>query len=360
MQIRNICEICGNVFFVPHWRQDSAKYCSKECCNKSHFAKPNTICTNCGKEFHMKQSQKNRSNRNCGYFCCKECLYEYKKTWFLGCNNHQFGLKGDKNSSFKGQEITERNHNNIDILVYCPEHPYSDLCGRVKKHRLIVEQYADLFDSKYFDLINGVKYLKKSTDVHHKNFDHNDNRIENLEPLTKGEHISKHNAQKEIVRDKKGRIVGIIDHTPRFIKIKKLYDDINIPQKQHLCDAAFDIFTPKDTELHKGRNLIPLGFAIELPSGYAALIRSRSGFSLKGMESSSGERFDADVITGLVDENYRGEVGVIIYSKDDFTISKGTRIGQILPYKVPKIEFVEVEELSDSERGTGGYGSTGK
>lgn len=158
----------------------------------------------------------------------------------------------------------------------------------------------------------------------------------------------------------KGRIVGIIDHTPRFVKIKKLYDDINVPQKQHRCDAAFDIFTPKDTKIHVGRNLIPLGFAIELPPGHAALIRSRSGFSLKGMESADGERFDADVITGLVDENYRGEVGVIIYSKDEFTISKGIRIGQILPFKVPNVEFVEVDELSESDRGDGGFGSSGK
>jgi len=359
MKVKKICEICGKEFYVPHWRT-KAKYCSRGCSDKSHIAEPNVSCTNCGTPFHIKPYQMNRLKRNCGYFCCNKCFGEYRKTWFKGENNHQYGLKGHLNATFKGNEIYNQNNNIVDIRVYCPEHPYADTSGRVLKHRLIVEQNADLFDEKYFIMVDGVKYLKKDVEVHHINFNHDDNRIENLEPLTKGEHISKHNAKREIVRDKKGRIVGIIDHTPKVIKIKALYDDVNIPQKQHMSDAAFDVFTPRTIDIHKGRNLIPLGFAIELPKGYAALIRSRSGFSLKGMESKDGNRYDADVITGLVDENYRGEVGAIVYSKDDFKLEGGVRIGQILPYKVPEVTFELVDELSDTDRGQGGFGSTGK
>lgn len=359
MEVKKECEECGNVFYVPHWR-GNAKYCCRECSDKAKIAKNNLVCTNCGKQFHEKPSLMNRHKRTCGYFCCKECFNEYRKTWFRGANNHQYGLKGNLNSSFKGDEIYNLNNNIVDIRVYCHQHPYADSAGRVLKHRLIVEQNANLFDERYFIKIDGKRYLKQDIDVHHKNFNHDDNRIENLEPMTRAEHTSLHNTQKEIIRDKKGRIVSVIDHTPRIIKIKKLFDGVNIPQKQHIGDAAFDVFTPKQIEIHKGRNLIPLGFAIELPKGYAALIRSRSGFSLKGMESSDGERHDADVITGLIDENYRGEVGVIIKSDEDFVLDKGIRIGQMLPYKVPNVEFVEVDELGESERGTSGYGSTGK
>lgn len=308
----------------------------------------------------MKQSRKNKHKRSCGYFCSKECLYEYKKEWFKGENNHQYGLKGKKNATFQDRDLFTHNHNLLDIKVYAPEHPFADRAGRVLKHRLIVEQHSERFDDKYFVVIDGEKYLDKKVEVHHKNFDHNDNRIENLEPLTKGEHISKHNAMREIVRDKRGRIVGIIDHTPRIIKIKPLRDDFNMPKRQHTADAAFDVYSPSDIEINVGRNVVPLGFSIELPKGYAALIRSRSGFSLRGMESLDGKRMDADVITGLVDENFRGEVGAIIKSNEHFVIAKGTRIAQLLPYKVPNLLFEIVDELSETERGAGGYGSTGK
>ena len=72
------------------------------------------------------------------------------------------------------------------------------------------------------------------------------------------------------------------------------------------------------------------------------------------------KRHDADVITGLIDSPFRGEVGVIIRSEEDFIISKGTRLAQMQFVEVPDIDFVEVNELSDSERGVGGYGSSGK
>lgn len=144
------------------------------------------------------------------------------------------------------------------------------------------------------------------------------------------------------------------------VKVKKLSKDAQIPQKQHRDDAAFDVCVPNDVTIHKGRNLIPLDFAIELPHGYAALMRARSGFSLKGMEACDGTRKDADVITGLIDENYRGNVGVIVKSNEDFVISKGTRIAQMQLYAVPNLFFNDATELGDSSRGANGFGSTGK
>lgn len=158
------------------------------------------------------------------------------------------------------------------------------------------------------------------------------------------------------------------------IKIKNYFGIV--PKKAHPTDAAFDLFAPEDIELKHGRQVIDLGFAIELPHGYAATIQPRSGFSCKGMEvkfyltqdlfSGQDLRIDADVIRGLVDENYRGHVGVIvkvhskIYENTKLVIPKGTRIAQMQIVEVPEMEFEEVAELSDSDRAEGGFGSTGK
>lgn len=361
MKIKKICEICGAVYEVPHWRSDS-KYCSALCRNIGLTAKPNVVCTYCGKPFHMKENQKLRYSRSRGFFCSRECLSRFMRTSMLGEGNHQFGLRGSKNSSFKGNEISKKNNNLIDIRVYAPDHPFCGEDSRVLKHRLIVEEHADLFDDRYFTVIDGKKYLLPSIEVHHKDFNHNNNDISNLEPLTKGEHVSKHNARREIVRGKDGRIIGVVDKQRVVVKFKRLYgdsEDVVVPTKQHKGDAAFDLYLPFDKNVYKGRNVLPLGFSMEIPDGFAAFVRSRSGFSAKGMEDSEGRRMNADVITGLVDSNYRGEVGIIVVSDDDFLLKKGTRIAQMQFIEVPRFSIEVVDELSPSDRGVGGYGSSG-
>ena len=130
---------------------------------------------------------------------------------FLGEGNHQYGLKGNLNASFKGEEILDTNHKIIDIRVYNPSHPYADKSGRVLKHRLIVEQNHELFDAKFFDIINGIYVLKKEYSVHHKDNNHDNNDVNNLEILTRSEHTSKHNLEKTIIKDPiTGRITGVI------------------------------------------------------------------------------------------------------------------------------------------------------
>jgi hypothetical protein len=138
-------------------------------------------------------------------------MNELKRTLYSGIGNHQYGLKGDLNASFKGKELTKINNDLVDIYVYCPDHPYANKNGRVVKHRLIVEQHYELFDFKYFEKVKGRVVLKKTTQIHHINEDHNDNRIENLIPVTRSEHKIIHNLFKDIVRDpKNGRITGVI------------------------------------------------------------------------------------------------------------------------------------------------------
>lgn len=103
------------------------------------------------------------------------------------------------------------------------------------------------------------------------------------------------------------------------------------------------------------RAMIPTGIYIELPEGYEAQIRPRSGLAAKfGVTVANAP--------GTVDADYRGEVKVILVnlSKDPFVINPGERIAQMVIAKYEKIEWKEVEELGDTERGDGGFGSTGR
>lgn len=197
-QITKICEICGKEFSVIKCRKDSAKYCSTECQRKSLYAQDNCICPVCGKSFHIKPYHLKKYCNSLGSFCSRECLNAYKKQAYLGSGNHQYGLKGPLNASFKGNIILEKNHNLIEQMVYCPTHPFCNKNGRVKLHRLIVEENYQIFDRKYFIEINGNFYLPPKINVHHKDGDHNNNVIENLIPCTKSEHRQYHSPKKKI------------------------------------------------------------------------------------------------------------------------------------------------------------------
>ena len=144
------------------------------------------------------------------------------------------------------------------------------------------------------------------------------------------------------------------------IRIKKLSDVARIPQRMSSGAAAYDLFLPEDTYIRSGRQVVGLGFAMEIPQGYAAEIQPRSGFASKGIPDKDYERMDADVLYGLIDSDYRGEVGVIINSNEkyNFPVPAGLRIAQMIIRKVEDVEFSEVESLSETERGKGGFGST--
>lgn len=103
------------------------------------------------------------------------------------------------------------------------------------------------------------------------------------------------------------------------------------------------------------RAMVPTGIFIELPEGYEAQVRPRSGLAAKhGISIVNAP--------GTIDADYRGEIKVILVnlSKEDFTINPGERIAQMVIARYEKVEWREVDELSESERGAGGFGSTGK
>lgn len=149
------------------------------------------------------------------------------------------------------------------------------------------------------------------------------------------------------------------------IKFKPLSELAFLPKKGTKGAAAFDVYTPETRVIHQGRQVVPLDFAIEIPSGYEAKIEPRSGYSSKGMEGlysdTEKRRFNCDVLHGKIDSDYRGYVGVILNNNDcEFLLERGTRVAQLTIYKVEDAEFELTEDLSETERGTGGYGSTNK
>ena len=148
------------------------------------------------------------------------------------------------------------------------------------------------------------------------------------------------------------------------VKFKALSELAYLPKK------GTAVYVPKSTFVKEGRQIIPLDFAIEIPNEYEAKIEPRSGFSSKGMEGkyilgtfeeNPTRRFDCDVLQGKIDSDYRGSVGVIVHNRDcEFLIERGTRVAQLTIYKVEDAEFEVVDELTETDRGHGGFGSTNK
>ena len=127
------------------------------------------------------------------------------------------------------------------------------------------------------------------------------------------------------------------------------------PAKAHADDAAYDLHSRAEKTLPPMTStLVPTGLFLELPVGYEAQIRPRSGLALKHNIMLTNS-------PGTVDAGYRGEVGVIVYNGGSapFPVRRGDRIAQMVIAKLAEVELEETETLSESERGTGGFGSTG-
>ena len=128
------------------------------------------------------------------------------------------------------------------------------------------------------------------------------------------------------------------------------------PRKAHDDDAAYDLRSRVDMELEPQiSTLVPAGFKIELPIGFEAQIRPRSGLALKSNLMLTNS-------PGTVDAGYRGEVGVIMFNagREKFAIKRGDRIAQMVIAKLPEVELIAVDELGETLRGDGGFGSTGR
>ncbi len=137
------------------------------------------------------------------------------------------------------------------------------------------------------------------------------------------------------------------------IRVKKLHPDAKVPAFAHPGDAGMDLFSVEDMVLAPGeRGSVPTGIAIELPEGYVSLVWDKSGPSHK---------FGMKTLGGVLDSGYRGEylIGLVNLGREPFEIKRGQKIAQLLIQRVEHPEIQETDELSDTSRGAGGFGSTG-
>lgn len=145
------------------------------------------------------------------------------------------------------------------------------------------------------------------------------------------------------------------------IKVKRISDefsDIDLPNYATLDSAGMDVRAAliEDVTLYPGKvEMIPTNISVEIPTGYEIQVRPRSGLAAKhsiGLLNSPG----------TIDSDYRGEVKIIImnFGKENFKVSRGDRIAQLIVSKVYKADIEEVNELNLSHRGEGGFGHTGK
>ena len=129
-----------------------------------------------------------------------------------------------------------------------------------------------------------------------------------------------------------------------------------LPKRAHSDDAAFDLRSKVDIDIEPGMPvLVPTGIFMEFPPGYEVQVRPRSGMALKHALTVLNT-------PGTIDAGYRGEVGVIMLNagREKYAVKRGDRIAQMVVNKLPVVEIVAVDKLSDSSRGSGGFGSTGK
>jgi dUTP pyrophosphatase len=141
------------------------------------------------------------------------------------------------------------------------------------------------------------------------------------------------------------------------VLITRLDPELPLPRYAKGGDAGADIVSRIDITLAPGeRALVPTGIAIALPDGYVALVHPRSGLAIKhGVTMVNAP--------GTVDAGYRGELQIILINHDkneSVSFKRGDRIAQLVIQKVERAEFVEVRELPGSDRGAGGFGSTGR
>lgn len=140
------------------------------------------------------------------------------------------------------------------------------------------------------------------------------------------------------------------------VLVQRLDADVPLPWYARPGDAGADLVTARDVTLAPGeRAVLPTGLAIALPAGYAAFVHPRSGLAARaglGLVNAPG----------TIDSGYRGEIKVIVINHDrehSLSLSRGDRIAQLVIQRVERASFVTVDRLPESERGSGGHGSTG-
>jgi dUTP pyrophosphatase len=307
----------------------------------------NCVCPICGKGFHLKPSAIKKAKNN---YCSRECHREAKKKYMSGEYNHQYGLKGKLNASWKS-DIKISNYGYIMVRDY--NHPFCDKHGWVFEHRKVAEEH--LLTQENSVEINGSLYLKSDYDVHHKNFDRIDNRVENLVVMHRNEHRALHCKLNPTTRNELGQFAS---DEPTVIKIKKVSETAVVPERQSIGAAGFDLYADIDKPIEIAPHetvLIQSGIAFEIPKNYFGAIYARSGISTRrGLRPAT--------CVSVIDSDYRGSVGLPIHNDGECVgvIEPHERVAQIVFQKALIVDLELVDSLEDTDRGDNGFGSSGR
>jgi len=148
----------------------------------------------------------------------------------------------------------------------------------------------------------------------------------------------------------------VIETDTITVPIKRINPDVELPGYAYEGDAGLDLRSAEDVSLKPfERRLISTGLAIAIPEGYAGFVQPRSGLALKQGLSMANT-------PGLIDAHYRGELKICAINLDPthtIEVKRGDRIAQLVIQKVPVVKLVDVAELDETDRGAGGFGSSG-
>jgi dUTP pyrophosphatase len=142
------------------------------------------------------------------------------------------------------------------------------------------------------------------------------------------------------------------------IRVRRLDPDVPLPARRHAGDAGYDLTARVGARLEPGggRALVPTGLALAIPEGYAGFVQPRSGLALRHGVTCLNT-------PGLIDAGYRDEIRVLLVNLDPteaFDVERGDRIAQLVIQRVQDVTWEDVEILDESERGLGGWGSSGR
>ncbi|KAK9811022.1 hypothetical protein WJX73_007096 [Symbiochloris irregularis] len=138
------------------------------------------------------------------------------------------------------------------------------------------------------------------------------------------------------------------------LRVKKLSEFATLPKRGSARAAGYDLASAEDCVIPaRGKGVVKTDLAVHAPPGTYARVAPRSGLAVKHF---------IDTGAGVVDEDYRGNVGVVLFNHgpDDFAVKRGDRVAQLILEKIVTPDVVEVDNLDDTVRGAGGYGSTGQ
>lgn len=328
---------------------EKARTCSKVCLSIYTKSKtdhtPNAVCRHCGKSFWTKPSQLTRYGGKYGNHCSVACLAETRKVSQFGPNNPNYRAR-NYDQGYRVQHY--------------------ELKGREKVHRAVAKE-----------VLGGV--IPKGLVVHHRSCDIRDNTASNLAVLSESDHRWLHKqfgnatlwaycnnkidleSLVEWADDRKRarRLlplsvldqIGYIGEGMR-LKMALRHPDAVLPRKGHVKDACWDLTAVSVDESNPRYVEYDTGVSVEIPEGHAVLLFPRSSVSNYDLTLANS--------VGVVDPGYLGTLKLRFRRTGDNIYKVGDRVGQfmLIENRTVDIEFEEVEELSDTERGDGGFGST--